>query len=703
MGGIAVKKGNASTSYTGTKYQFDAGVKHLYIRTSTGANDVISYPLTTETSASQYCSLAFKVGNSTCYLASRASGDQATAGYFNNNITTASQQLSVQVGITQGMNPNGNYAYTSTTFSTYYTRYSITNQNGSTYTASIPYNNYGVTKSNTATQTYGQSTIELITSTKADVATSYNTDAGIAGMTVSSSATDNINVGTYSSYYNTTRSSGYNSSIKNGVLNGTLTSVSTKESVYSSSSYQLSRSGFTRNASYCLTGFNSTGCYCYESAEPYYATALGVTLHHITSGGGNFNIITENTLYTYMTQNAFCRFDPGDPANDMTSSWTSTDGNFYDNETFATYYNGEYGTSTTATFRYNTYTRSTVLSKSIYNVTTYDYTMTKPGVSTYTTSCIGNPGGEATVFDQEYVETVTGYNALTTGSQFKGDANPPASWADTSLIATGVSNMGSRTLNHATNSAEGVTKKSTTVKTDAYWFDRWGRTGQYSTLGWNFNEHIPASVTSKNKANGTTSWSAADTYTKSKGVSTWQTIYSQSWHETKISYIFTRSSKTAGTKSMSMYVTLSQSRTAWSHYSQTTESILRSIRGVTGYEELVEGSQHYSYSTTRTCVSNVATKSYRKDLSFRLLTYESIISASREAWNFTYHTDYSRSYSMSKASNYETSQPANSYTTQSRYTLTSSSRSINKETKTYKGTITNYSFTRTTSSHNANI
>ena len=52
MGGIAVKKGNASTSYTGTKYQFDAGVKHLYIRTSTGANDVISYPLTTETSAS---------------------------------------------------------------------------------------------------------------------------------------------------------------------------------------------------------------------------------------------------------------------------------------------------------------------------------------------------------------------------------------------------------------------------------------------------------------------------------------------------------------------------------------------------------------------------------------------------------------------------------------------------------------------------
>jgi hypothetical protein len=52
MGGIAVKKGNSTISYTGTEYQFDAGEKHLYIRTSTGANDVISYPLTTETSAS---------------------------------------------------------------------------------------------------------------------------------------------------------------------------------------------------------------------------------------------------------------------------------------------------------------------------------------------------------------------------------------------------------------------------------------------------------------------------------------------------------------------------------------------------------------------------------------------------------------------------------------------------------------------------
>lgn len=703
MGGIAVKKGNASTSYTGTKYQFDAGVKHLYIRTSTGANDVISYPLTTETSASQYCSLAFKVGDQTCYLASRTSGDQATAGYFNNNITTASQQLSVQVGTTQGMNPNGNYAYTSTTFSTYYTRYSITNQNGSTYTASIPYNNYGVTKSNTATQTQGQSTIELITLTSADVATSYKTDAGIAGMTVSSSSTVNINAGTYSSYYNTTRSSGYTSSIKNNYLNGTQTSISTKESIYSSSSYKLSRDAFTRNESYCLTGFNSTGCYCYENGVPYYATALGETLYQTTSSGGNFAIITSNTLYTSMTKNAFCRFDYGTPANGMTSSWASTDGAFHDAETFATYYNSLYGTSSTATFKSNTYTKSTVLSKSVYNITTYNYTMTKPGVSTYTATSLGNPGGNATLIDWEYEETVTGYSSLTTGSQFTGANNPPSSWMSTSLIATGVSNMGSSTYNHNTVSASGVTQKSTTCATATYWFNRWGRTDQYSSLGFSFNEHIPGSVTSKTQANGTTSWSSASTYTKSQASNTYQTIYSKSWLETKISYKFTRSSTKNGTKSLSMYVTLSQSRTASSNYSQTTESILRSIRGVTEIQEQVVGSWHYSYSSTRTYASNVATKSYKADLTFRLLTFESIISASREAWNYTYHTDSSRSYNMSRASDYQTSQQANSYTTQSRYTLTSSSRSINKETKTYKGTITNYSFTRTTSSHNANI
>jgi len=71
MKGLAVKLTNGNTTlYTNTDHVFVGGTNHLCLRTGNAATDVVSYPLTTNTSASQYSPIRVKINGSNCYLAS---------------------------------------------------------------------------------------------------------------------------------------------------------------------------------------------------------------------------------------------------------------------------------------------------------------------------------------------------------------------------------------------------------------------------------------------------------------------------------------------------------------------------------------------------------------------------------------------------------------------------------------------------------
>lgn len=72
MKGLAVKLTNGNTTlYTNTDHVFVGGTNHLCLRTGNAATDVVSYPLTTNTSASRYSPIRVKINGSNCYLASQ--------------------------------------------------------------------------------------------------------------------------------------------------------------------------------------------------------------------------------------------------------------------------------------------------------------------------------------------------------------------------------------------------------------------------------------------------------------------------------------------------------------------------------------------------------------------------------------------------------------------------------------------------------
>lgn len=75
MKGLAVKLTNGNTTlYTNTDHVFVGGTNHLCLRTGNATTDVVSYPLTTNTSASQYSPIRIKINGSNCYLASQSQG-----------------------------------------------------------------------------------------------------------------------------------------------------------------------------------------------------------------------------------------------------------------------------------------------------------------------------------------------------------------------------------------------------------------------------------------------------------------------------------------------------------------------------------------------------------------------------------------------------------------------------------------------------
>ena len=77
-----------NTTYGADYANLTGGTKKLYIRTAT--NGVLTYPLTTDTSASQYCKFKIKIGNSTAYLAKSKSSSYTSTNSKNTTISMVS-------------------------------------------------------------------------------------------------------------------------------------------------------------------------------------------------------------------------------------------------------------------------------------------------------------------------------------------------------------------------------------------------------------------------------------------------------------------------------------------------------------------------------------------------------------------------------------------------------------------------------------
>ena len=52
MSGLAYNSNGVKTTYVGTKYNFNAGTSRICVRTAAGAGGVLTYPLTSDSSAS---------------------------------------------------------------------------------------------------------------------------------------------------------------------------------------------------------------------------------------------------------------------------------------------------------------------------------------------------------------------------------------------------------------------------------------------------------------------------------------------------------------------------------------------------------------------------------------------------------------------------------------------------------------------------
>ena len=702
MGGIAVKKGSSTTSYTGTQYQYNAGTKHLYIRTGTGTNDIISYPLTTKTSASQYCSLAFNVNGSVCYLAKQGIENQTTAGFFINNITTASQQIAVPVATTRGMNPSGNYTYSSTTFNTYYTRYSITNQKGSTYTASIPYNNYGVTNSNTVTQTYGQSTIELITNTSANTIHSYTTNGGIANMTSTSSSTLNVYVGTYPVNTTNNRVSDYYQTGYNSIAGATRT--------------------LSYNSYYTITeGGNATVFYNNASVSNEYTRAwVWETVSYpnweaynpSVNKDARFSLISTHTMYKSITGYSQNEEYVEEPAAGTGMTYrtllTKTLQESIPSEGRSTVYTNSLSSTSTISIPayYKTYSVTQEVVQTLYAQTIATHSI--PRNTTYTnygTTTYRYPSG-ATTTGSTTGEVQTGYtagyyttNSTYTSKNYTGQSNAEdwwdameaavggAAWENLGVVSENYISLKTTTLTHSatakTDSVYSSTKSSTKSPpnygygTMPYWSITSSTTSKYtewSTHGDEVKASISAKYSTKRGVTTSTQWNAkvnSTSYTAKANI-TKATLTTGS---SSVTYSV-KSAKATGYKTAQSYVAAKYA------YSTSTK---------------------FGYSSTYTGTVSTSRNSTKNDWTYMVYGTTKTHPESYTTYRSTATSRSSYDNTLTRWSQYNTTTQANSYTTESRYTLTSSSRNISKETKTYNGTITNYSFTRTILGNNANI
>lgn len=149
MSGLVQRYNGSNISYTDSRFTgWNGGTKKLCVRTKAGstASDVISYPLTTNTTASQYCHFVVRVNGSNCRLATRSEGtftSNATRG-----TTVSSKSSSYQCS--SGSSQEG-YTYTSANSAG--ASYTLSNTSRVITRTQQSYNTY-VSYYNNATQTF---------------------------------------------------------------------------------------------------------------------------------------------------------------------------------------------------------------------------------------------------------------------------------------------------------------------------------------------------------------------------------------------------------------------------------------------------------------------------------------------------------------------------------------------------------------------
>lgn len=698
MGGIAVKKGNASTSYTGTKYQFDAGVKHLYIRTSTGANDVISYPLTTETSASQYCSLAFKVGDQTCYLASRTSGDTVFQTLPSGNVSTTNSNTQ-QVQLDSQTYIDSAHGFSTATYYRYSTQsnYSLRNSANQTYTSTnFIINTEGITKSSSATYTVQQVSSEFITSTSNSNATSSRTDNSVVGMPIYSSSTYQIQTGTSPVNYNTTRVSNYTSTYYNNTGYGTTTSSSTSSSYTMGSGYQTSYAATDIYGTETSIWINLISEVTHSNGNIATSWAAGYS-----SRWDQFSTFTGYQNYTKLSNNRiastsgnyqgyyvkYYNFPKFDGQTFYSASNNSNTTKFSEYTVDVTIYTAtsQYGetSGTTSVHRYTTQT-------DYYWTTSVSNFLKEPG-DAMPSNFTSNDSFNWNVYS---VETDYIYS---TSTGMYSDTSRWSDWDDV-IYETSTALLSSYTVgSDMTGSTVGATK---TIATFSCTMKNKGNStfiGNQAGYGgvWAVSSTSKSANTNTGTAVGAVDNSSLRYIVSSTGVSSYTSFVSRSSKSTKANSI----SMTGSHITQSTYY---KSKKTGAYYKKY---------GITGYSP----STYNVYRTYYAGISSVYTNSTKqadssmsvgrttRDLTHYIWTRTSTRSRSSAAYLRSAATSTTYSNNVTRESGYQTTSEQTNYSTQSRYTQTSSTKLSSYSSRTYYTSSTKFTFTKTTSSHNANI
>ena len=689
MGGIAVKKGNSTISYTGTEYQFDAGEKHLYIRTGLGANDIIKYPLTTETSASQYCNLAFKVGDQTCYIARKELRNLVfntlpTENVSSTNSNTQAIYLDSQTYI------DSNDRYTTATFNRYSTQtnYSLRNSANQTYTSTnFIINTEGIINSSSQTYTIQQVNSQFITSTSNSSATSYRTDNSVAGMPIYNSTTYYLSYDTGRAYYNTTSTSYYTSSYYNNTGYGTITSSTTSSSYTMGNSY--------------MTSYNSTA-----SSSTITRVWINIVSAVTNSNGGAITSYdgTYSTRWTSFTNfSDYQRFTAIEKLMEATASTSGDFKGYYvtnmwvednGNGIGASFYSTTNNSNTTNLGRYYTVQYIAYTATSIYGSTTGTRSVSRSTTQTlYGTTDYRYPSN-ATTYSSTTEKYWDGYAPSNTLMQASGWATSSSyyanEWKSISVSSVNYVYSSSTTEQRAyvTTSTSNYTSVSTTLKNKAN-SSRLGRSAAYGGVWKSKTYETQLSTTSHG--------------TLTSNATSYVTFYSSVTR--KSSYDISRSSKgTDGTK-VSMTAWGLRSITAESYYHRSSYVKTYSLKGYkTGQVDSYGTSTKYSYSSTYTQSSSTTVGVTTRDVTHLLWTKKSTVSVSSSAYQRAAATSTTYSNNVTRPSDYyQTSSITTYYSYQSRYTQTSSTKYSSYSNRTYYISSTKFTFTKTTSSHNVNI
>lgn len=202
MGYLVTRGSGGNVSYSGTNFVNPShGTHRICIRTGTGANDIVKYGLTTNSTASQYCGMRFYIDGKKAMIGRYQAGNNTYATNVTTNKYTSRSYASSS--IYTASRSSGYTANTASRSSGYNTtrssQYNITSSRSSGYTANTSSSSVGYNTSRTSSYTYtylgGVSSVS--TFSRALVGTSSN-------RTVSSTTTNQYNMsvktGTFSTF-----------------------------------------------------------------------------------------------------------------------------------------------------------------------------------------------------------------------------------------------------------------------------------------------------------------------------------------------------------------------------------------------------------------------------------------------------------------------------------------------------------------------